>query len=74
MAPSCGLVALGLISFRAGLANRRRNPGLIDKRLHRLRPKQRLSMVGKIPYGDDIESAVEVRLSVLQSAFEGRLR
>jgi hypothetical protein len=43
--------------------------------------KRRLSVVGEIPYGDDIESAVEaglvragrLRRSVLRSAFEGRL-
>jgi len=42
---------------------------------------ERLSMVGEAPFGDDIESAVEVglvragrlRQSVLRSAFEGRL-
>jgi hypothetical protein len=41
----------------------------------------RLSVVGEVPCGDDIESAVEVdlvragrlRQSVLRSAFEGRL-
>jgi len=43
--------------------------------------QRRLSVVGEAPFGDDIESAVEVdlvragrlRQSVLRSAFEGRL-
>jgi hypothetical protein len=49
-----------------------------------LRDEWRLSVIGEVPYGDDIESAVEVgliraasvarlRQSVLRSAFEGRL-
>ena len=43
--------------------------------------ERRLSVVGEVPYGDDIESAVEaglarsarLRQAVLRSAFEGRL-
>jgi len=43
--------------------------------------KRRLSVVGEVPYGDDIESAVDVglvragrlRQAVLRSAFERRL-
>jgi hypothetical protein len=43
--------------------------------------ERRLSVVGEVPYGDDIESAVQaglvragrLRQAVLRSAFEGRL-